>query len=126
MHLSAAVAQYTRRHHKLAALFESLAKQAGLTAHHEVKPYVASPSLSETDKRKQLDTRLDGVEYELLERIDPREARDAAQSSHGGATMSRAALLAVLLDVLVDYTFHHPAAYLGQSKSRSSRITYRG
>ena len=121
MHLSAAVAYYTRRHHLLAALFERFARQAGLTALHENKPFGASSSLSDEHLGKQVDTRLDGVEYDVIEHIVPGAAQHALHNRQE-ARLGPQERRQVLLDLLLDYTFHHPGAYLGLVKDLRGRL----
>ena len=121
MHLSASVAYYTRRHHQLASLFERFARQAGLLALHENKSFGASLALSAEDRGKQVDTRLDGLEFGVVEFILPSAARhalgDRAESRLGPEELQR-----VPVDLLLDYTFHHPGAYLSKVPNLRARL----
>jgi hypothetical protein len=121
MHMSSAAAYYTRRHHLLASLFERFAQQAGLLAHHHPLSFEASISLSADDKRKQVDTKLDGLSYDDVEHILPGAARHALRD-RAEARLAPADLHAVQLDLLLDYTFHHPGAYLSKVQELRSRL----
>jgi hypothetical protein len=132
MHISTIAGHATQRHNELAHYFESCAESSGKQVTHECIPFRTLPDnlASEEDRRKRVDTRLQGLTVGAVRYIDRTALSpvDPAARRGAGAGDRPPALAAAppaprdddAAAIFVDYTIHTTGARMGAVNSEEA------